>query len=79
MEEKAVIQTTHTHRGPATSVFLQKQNNEPLSSTYFDQKVPVPEEDTEVIHESTRNVEKTIVKVGVDDTKVYTVRQYKVL
>ncbi|XP_029292408.1 natural resistance-associated macrophage protein 2-like [Cottoperca gobio] len=43
--EKAVIQTTHTHRG--SSVFLQKQNNEPVSSTYFEQRVPVPEEGSE--------------------------------
>ncbi|TDH10205.1 hypothetical protein EPR50_G00072610 [Perca flavescens] len=40
--EKAAIQTTHTHR--VSSVFLQKQNNEPVSSTYFEQRVPVPEE-----------------------------------
>uniref|UniRef100_A0A3Q3GJD0 Solute carrier family 11 member 2 n=1 Tax=Labrus bergylta TaxID=56723 RepID=A0A3Q3GJD0_9LABR len=26
------------------SVFLQKQNNEPVSSTYFDQRVPVPDD-----------------------------------
>ncbi|XP_059188784.1 natural resistance-associated macrophage protein 2-like [Centropristis striata] len=45
--EKAVIQTTHTHRGSAPSVFLQKQDNEPVSSTYFEQRVPVPEEDGE--------------------------------
>ncbi|XP_033943185.1 natural resistance-associated macrophage protein 2-like [Pseudochaenichthys georgianus] len=45
--EKSVVQTTHTHRGSAPSVFLQKQNNEPVSSTYFEQKVPVPEEDSE--------------------------------
>uniref|UniRef100_A0A8C4ILD2 Solute carrier family 11 member 1 n=1 Tax=Dicentrarchus labrax TaxID=13489 RepID=A0A8C4ILD2_DICLA len=47
VEEKAVIQTTHTHRVSAPSVFLQKHNNEPVSSTYFDQRVPVPEEDSE--------------------------------
>ncbi|XP_075954779.1 natural resistance-associated macrophage protein 2-like [Anarhichas minor] len=47
-EEKAVIQTTHTHgaSAPSPSVFLQKQN-EPVSSTYFEQRVPVPEEDSE--------------------------------
>ncbi|XP_054464385.1 natural resistance-associated macrophage protein 2-like [Anoplopoma fimbria] len=45
--EKAVIQTTHTHRVTAPSVFLQQQNNEPVSDTYFEQRVPVPEEDSE--------------------------------
>ena len=50
LEEKAVIQTTHTHSGSAPSVFLQKQDNDPVSGTYFDQRVPVPEEDGEVIH-----------------------------
>lgn len=54
VEEKAVIKTTHTHRVSAPSVFLQKQDNEPVSSTYFDQRVPVPEENSEVIHESMR-------------------------
>ncbi|XP_060914147.1 natural resistance-associated macrophage protein 2-like isoform X1 [Labrus mixtus] len=44
VEEKAVIQTTHTHRVTPPSVFLQKQNNEPVSSTYFDQRVPVPDD-----------------------------------
>ncbi|XP_067449375.1 natural resistance-associated macrophage protein 2-like isoform X1 [Thunnus thynnus] len=39
--EKAVIETTHSHTG----VFLQKQDNDPVSSTYFEQRVPVPEED----------------------------------
>uniref|UniRef100_A0A671V4Z8 Natural resistance-associated macrophage protein 2-like n=1 Tax=Sparus aurata TaxID=8175 RepID=A0A671V4Z8_SPAAU len=47
LEEKSVIQTTQTHRGPAPSVFLQKQDNDPVSGTYFDQRVPVPEEDGE--------------------------------
>ncbi|XP_041655295.1 natural resistance-associated macrophage protein 2-like [Cheilinus undulatus] len=47
VEEKAVIQTTHTHRVTPPSVFLQKQNNEPVSSTYFDQRVPVPEDHSE--------------------------------
>ncbi|XP_038579402.1 natural resistance-associated macrophage protein 2-like [Micropterus salmoides] len=47
VEEKAVIKTTHTHRVSAPSVFLQKQDNEPVSSTYFDQRVPVPEENSE--------------------------------
>ncbi|XP_054912675.1 natural resistance-associated macrophage protein 2-like isoform X2 [Poeciliopsis prolifica] len=47
-QEKAVIQTTHTHRGSSTpSVFLQNRSNEPAPTTYFEQKVPVPEEDTE--------------------------------
>ncbi|XP_068589237.1 natural resistance-associated macrophage protein 2-like isoform X2 [Cebidichthys violaceus] len=46
-EEKAVIQTTHTQGASAPAVFLQKQNNEPVSSTYFEQRVPVPEEDSE--------------------------------
>ncbi|KAK5864000.1 hypothetical protein PBY51_000979 [Eleginops maclovinus] len=45
--EKSVIQTTHTHRGSTPSVFPQKPNSEPVSSTYFEQKVPVPEEDSE--------------------------------
>ncbi|XP_034731547.1 natural resistance-associated macrophage protein 2-like isoform X2 [Etheostoma cragini] len=43
--EKALIQTTHTHR--VSSVFVQKQNHEPVSSTYFEQRVPVPEEDSQ--------------------------------
>ncbi|XP_070824326.1 natural resistance-associated macrophage protein 2-like isoform X2 [Chaetodon trifascialis] len=47
VEEKAVVWTTHTHRVAPPSVFLHKQNNEPVSSTYFDQRVPVPEEDSE--------------------------------
>uniref|UniRef100_A0A4W6C014 Solute carrier family 11 member 2 n=1 Tax=Lates calcarifer TaxID=8187 RepID=A0A4W6C014_LATCA len=47
VEEKAVIQTTHTHRVSAPSVFLQKQENEPVSATYFEQRVPVPEDNTE--------------------------------
>ncbi|XP_030589360.1 natural resistance-associated macrophage protein 2-like [Archocentrus centrarchus] len=48
VEEKVVIQTTHTHRAHATpSVFLQNHNNEPVSSTYFDERVPIPEEDSE--------------------------------
>uniref|UniRef100_A0A8C3AHA7 Solute carrier family 11 member 2 n=1 Tax=Cyclopterus lumpus TaxID=8103 RepID=A0A8C3AHA7_CYCLU len=38
--EKVVIQTTHTHRVSAPSIFLQEQNNEPLSSTYFEQRLP---------------------------------------
>lgn len=47
VEEKAVIQTTHTHRcAPSSSVFLQRQN-EPVASTYFEEKVPVPEENSE--------------------------------
>lgn len=49
VEEKGVIQTTYTHRVHSTpSVFLQNHNDEPVSSTYFDEKVPVPEEDGEV-------------------------------
>ncbi len=57
-EEKAVINTshTHTHTVSAPSVFLQKQNDEDAPPTYFDQKVPVPEEDSEVIQESVRRV-----------------------
>lgn len=46
--ENTVIQTTHTHRVSAPSVFLHKQNNETGSSTYFEERVPVPEEDSEV-------------------------------
>ncbi|XP_008292027.1 natural resistance-associated macrophage protein 2-like isoform X2 [Stegastes partitus] len=47
LDEKPVVQTTHTHRGlSAPSVFLQ-HNNAPLPSTYFDQRVPVPEEHSE--------------------------------
>ncbi|XP_071371060.1 natural resistance-associated macrophage protein 2-like [Centroberyx affinis] len=43
--EKEVIRTTHTHRVVSSpSVFLQGQN-ETVASTYFDQRVPVPEED----------------------------------
>ncbi|KAF7668047.1 hypothetical protein LDENG_00034900 [Lucifuga dentata] len=46
--EKEVIQTRHTHRiAPSPSVFLQHQN-EPVSSTYFDQRIPVPEEDSKM-------------------------------
>lgn len=49
VEEKGVIQTTYTHRVHSTpSVFLQNHNDEPVSSTYLDEKVPVPEEDGEV-------------------------------
>ncbi|KAI3357816.1 hypothetical protein L3Q82_016202 [Scortum barcoo] len=47
VEEKAVIQTTHTHRVSAPSVFLQKTDHESVSSTYFDQRVPIPEEDSQ--------------------------------
>uniref|UniRef100_A0AAQ5Y640 Solute carrier family 11 member 2 n=1 Tax=Amphiprion ocellaris TaxID=80972 RepID=A0AAQ5Y640_AMPOC len=46
LDEKPVIQTTYTHRGQL--VFLQN-NNEPVATTYFDQRVPVPDEDTERI------------------------------
>ncbi|XP_071333528.1 natural resistance-associated macrophage protein 2-like [Trachinotus anak] len=46
--DKEVIQTTHTHRVSAPAVFLQKQDNDPVSSTYFDQRVPVPEDDSEM-------------------------------
>ncbi|XP_034550840.1 natural resistance-associated macrophage protein 2-like [Notolabrus celidotus] len=45
-EEKAVIQTSYTHRVTPPSVFLQK-HNDPVSSTYFDQRVPVPEDHSE--------------------------------
>ncbi|XP_056279300.1 natural resistance-associated macrophage protein 2-like isoform X2 [Pseudoliparis swirei] len=47
--EKAVIQTTHTHTVSDPSDFFQKQNNEPLSSTYFEERVPVPVEDREKV------------------------------
>ncbi|CAI5648573.1 unnamed protein product [Oreochromis niloticus] len=48
VEEKGVIQTTYTHRVHSTpSVFLQNHSDESVSSTYFDEKVPVPEEDDE--------------------------------
>uniref|UniRef100_A0A3Q4NBK7 Solute carrier family 11 member 2 n=1 Tax=Neolamprologus brichardi TaxID=32507 RepID=A0A3Q4NBK7_NEOBR len=43
---KGVIQTTYSHRVHATpSVFQQNHNDEPVSSSYLDEKVPVPEED----------------------------------
>ncbi|XP_078144382.1 natural resistance-associated macrophage protein 2-like isoform X2 [Centroberyx gerrardi] len=46
--EKEVIRTTHTHRVVSSpSVFLQGQN-ETVASTYFDQRVPVPEEDSKM-------------------------------
>lgn len=46
VEEKTVIQTTHTHRGVSVpSVFLNNPSNETAASTYFDQRVPVPEDD----------------------------------
>ncbi|KAM9343771.1 natural resistance-associated macrophage protein 2-like isoform 2-T3 [Pholidichthys leucotaenia] len=48
VEEKTVVQTTHTHGGQsAPSVFLHNHNDEPVASTYFDQRVSVPEEDSE--------------------------------
>lgn len=53
-EEKAVIWTTHTHRVPAPSFFLQNQNDDPVTSTYFEQRVPVPEENSEVIPQSSK-------------------------
>lgn len=40
MEENGVIQTSQTG---VSSVFLQQQN-EPIHSSYFDQKIPVPED-----------------------------------
>uniref|UniRef100_A0A665V5Y1 Natural resistance-associated macrophage protein 2-like n=2 Tax=Echeneis naucrates TaxID=173247 RepID=A0A665V5Y1_ECHNA len=48
-EDKHVIQTTHTqtYAGSTPSVFLQKQDVDPVSSTYFDQRVPVPEDGAE--------------------------------
>ncbi|KAL6119394.1 slc11a2 [Pungitius sinensis] len=46
-EEKAVIRTTHTHRVPGPSFFLQNHSNDPVASTYFEQRVPVPEENSE--------------------------------
>lgn len=49
VEEKGVILTTYTHRVHSTpSVFQQNHNDEPVSSSYLDEKVPVPEEDGEV-------------------------------
>ncbi|XP_047428743.1 natural resistance-associated macrophage protein 2-like [Mugil cephalus] len=48
MEKKAVIQTTYTHRGrSASSVFQHSNNDEPVASIYFEQKVPVPVDDNE--------------------------------
>uniref|UniRef100_A0A3Q4I9H3 Solute carrier family 11 member 2 n=1 Tax=Neolamprologus brichardi TaxID=32507 RepID=A0A3Q4I9H3_NEOBR len=45
-KKKGVIQTTYSHRVHATpSVFQQNHNDEPVSSSYLDEKVPVPEED----------------------------------
>ncbi|XP_037334736.2 natural resistance-associated macrophage protein 2-like [Pungitius pungitius] len=46
-EERAVIRTTHTHRVPGPSFFLQNHSNDPVASTYFEQRVPVPEESSE--------------------------------
>ncbi|KAM4610664.1 natural resistance-associated macrophage protein 2-like [Polymixia lowei] len=46
--EKDMIQTTHTHRGfSAPSVFLEGQS-ETVASTYFDQKVPIPDDNTKI-------------------------------
>ncbi|XP_029912416.1 natural resistance-associated macrophage protein 2-like isoform X1 [Myripristis murdjan] len=46
--EKEVIQTTHTHQvASSPSVFLQA-HGETVSSTYFDQRVPVPEDDSKM-------------------------------
>uniref|UniRef100_UPI0037E8BB79 natural resistance-associated macrophage protein 2-like isoform X2 n=1 Tax=Semicossyphus pulcher TaxID=241346 RepID=UPI0037E8BB79 len=47
VEEKAVIQTTYTHRVTPPSVFLHRQNNDSVCGTYFEQRVPVPEEDSQ--------------------------------
>uniref|UniRef100_A0A8C6S971 Solute carrier family 11 member 2 n=1 Tax=Neogobius melanostomus TaxID=47308 RepID=A0A8C6S971_9GOBI len=41
MEENGVIQTSQTR---VSSVFLQQQNK-PIHGSYFDQKIPVPEDD----------------------------------
>ncbi|KAM8864813.1 natural resistance-associated macrophage protein 2-like isoform 2-T2 [Spinachia spinachia] len=46
-EEKAVIWTTHADTVAAPSFFLQDANNDPVASTYFEQRVPVPEETSE--------------------------------
>ena len=61
-----MIQTTQTHRGPAPSVFLQKQDNDPVSGTYFDQRVPVPEEDGEVIYGNTFICEQLHRKTSIN-------------
>ncbi|XP_076022962.1 natural resistance-associated macrophage protein 2-like [Genypterus blacodes] len=46
--EKELIQTRHTHQVvPSPSVFFQ-HHNESVSSTDFDQRIPVPEEDNKM-------------------------------
>ncbi|XP_023812708.1 natural resistance-associated macrophage protein 2 isoform X2 [Oryzias latipes] len=45
-KRKAVIRTTHTQGVSTPSVFLQNNDNDLPPTTYFDQKVSVPEEDT---------------------------------
>ncbi|XP_029975078.1 natural resistance-associated macrophage protein 2-like isoform X2 [Salarias fasciatus] len=47
LEEKEVIRTTHSHRGSSrTAVFLCSHGDEPAPApaTYFQQRVPVPED-----------------------------------
>jgi len=47
--ETDVIETSHTHAVAAQpSGFLQGQLNATVASTYFDQRVPVPEETSQV-------------------------------
>ncbi|KAF6715131.1 Natural resistance-associated macrophage protein 2 [Oryzias melastigma] len=48
-KEKDVVRTTHTHRVSSPSVFLQNNDNDPPPATYFDQKIPVPEEDSALL------------------------------
>ncbi|XP_008317217.1 natural resistance-associated macrophage protein 2-like [Cynoglossus semilaevis] len=45
--EKALVQTTYTHRVSSPTVFLQNQDKDPVSDTYFDQRIPVPDEKSE--------------------------------
>lgn len=47
--EKALVQTTYTHRVSSPTVFLQNQDKDPVLDTYFDQRIPVPDEKSEVI------------------------------
>lgn len=41
----SVIPTTHTH---IPSVFQQSHDDEAVDSTYFDQRIPVPEDQSQV-------------------------------
>lgn len=41
----SVIRTTHTH---IPSVFQQKPDDDAVNSTYFDQRIPVPEDQNQV-------------------------------